>query len=294
MTSRAGLSSRRPTSRGWRSLPCTVHSMKATCTTISGRTQCARRRGRPVALRERRRGDLERVEPRAQVEQQLRVEARADLAGEHEVVALEVADEQRAQADARALRIGEAADDELLARLALHLQPVRRAAVLVGRVAPLGDDALPALGARALPRLAARRAAARAAAAARSGSALEQRAALVERQRGHVAAVEPEHVEHVVAGRARCSHTRSPRRRGSRRAPAAPRSRRRTRDTSRCAAAGCATAAGRSRPSLNASRRMPSSLRSKIHSGPVNRSCVSVAAIGSNHEGGAGDTRTAV
>ena len=46
-------------------------------------------------------GDLERVEPRAQVEQQLGVEARADLAGEDEVVAFEVADEQRAEADAR-------------------------------------------------------------------------------------------------------------------------------------------------------------------------------------------------
>src|SRR5258706_11419375 len=38
-------------------------------------------------------------------------------------------------------------------------------------------------------------------------------------------------------------------------------------------------------PRLNASRRMPSYLRSKIHSGPVNRSCVSVAAIGSIQSG---------
>ena len=35
-------------SRGWRSLPCGVHSMKDTCTTTSGRTQCARTRGTPV------------------------------------------------------------------------------------------------------------------------------------------------------------------------------------------------------------------------------------------------------
>ena len=41
----------------------------------------------PVGLRERRRRDLERVEPRAQVEQELGVEAGADLAGEDEVVA---------------------------------------------------------------------------------------------------------------------------------------------------------------------------------------------------------------
>src|SRR6185436_7574250 len=43
-----------------------------------------------------------------------------------------------------------------------------------------------------------------------------------------------------------------------------------------------------SRPFLKASRRMPSSLRSKIHSGPLNRSCVSVAAIGSTHSGNPG------
>src|SRR6185436_6338704 len=38
-------------------------------------------------------------------------------------------------------------------------------------------------------------------------------------------------------------------------------------------------------PFLYASRRMPSNLRSKIHSGPVNRSCVKVAAIGTSHFG---------
>src|SRR5437762_3027254 len=38
-------------------------------------------------------------------------------------------------------------------------------------------------------------------------------------------------------------------------------------------------------PCLNASRRMPSNFRSKIHSGPVNRSCVSVAAIGTSQSG---------
>src|SRR5438874_1714435 len=48
-TSRAALSKRTPSSRGWRSLPCTVHSMKATCTTIAGCAQCARSRGSPFA-----------------------------------------------------------------------------------------------------------------------------------------------------------------------------------------------------------------------------------------------------
>jgi hypothetical protein len=38
-------------------------------------------------------------------------------------------------------------------------------------------------------------------------------------------------------------------------------------------------------PFLNASKRMPSNLRSKIQSGPMNRSCVSVAAIGWSHSG---------
>ena len=97
-------------------------------------------------------GSSQRVEPRAQVEQQRRVEAGADLAGEHEVVALEVADEQRAEAHARALRIGESADHQFLRRLALHLEPGLRAAVFVRRVAALGDHAFPSLAARPLPR----------------------------------------------------------------------------------------------------------------------------------------------
>src|SRR5689334_10028564 len=49
-TSRGFLSKRTPSSRGCRSLPCTVHSMNATCTTMSGRTQCARSRGNPFAF----------------------------------------------------------------------------------------------------------------------------------------------------------------------------------------------------------------------------------------------------
>src|SRR5690242_8084764 len=85
-------------------------------------------------LREWRRRDLQRIELRAQLTQKLRVEAGADFTGEDEVVALVVADEQRAESDASALRVGEAADDELLRRLALHLEPVRRAPMLVRRV----------------------------------------------------------------------------------------------------------------------------------------------------------------
>ncbi len=214
-TSRADLSIRTPSSRGCRSLPCTVHSMNATCTTISGRTQCARTRGRPTALVNGGFGNLERVEARAQVEQQPGVEARAHLAREHEVAAVEVADEQRAESDAPALRIGEAADHQLLRRLALHLQPVRRAPMLVGRVAPLGDDALPAFPARALPGPlvvqgldpAQRRP---------EGQLRQERAPLVEREAGHVAAVEPEDVEDVVGDLGR-----APVRRGSSAEPGA-------------------------------------------------------------------------
>src|SRR6185369_1780579 len=45
-------------------------------------------------LRERRARNLERVQAIAQLEQQLRVEACSDFAREHEVIVLEVADQQ--------------------------------------------------------------------------------------------------------------------------------------------------------------------------------------------------------
>src|SRR6266545_7853283 len=102
---------------------------------------------------ERRFRDLERVESCAELEQQLPVEARADFAREDELILLEIADEQRAEADARTPRVGEPADHELLRSLAFHLEPLQRAALLVDRVASLGDDPLPSFAARALPRL---------------------------------------------------------------------------------------------------------------------------------------------
>src|SRR5215471_1776578 len=83
------------------------------------------------AFRERRLLDRKRIETRSQIEQKFRVETSADFAGECEVVAVVVADEQRAEADASALRIGEAADDELLRRFDLHLEPVLRASMFV-------------------------------------------------------------------------------------------------------------------------------------------------------------------
>ena len=45
--------------------------------------------------------DLAAIELRAQVEQQLRVEAGADLAREDEIVSLEVTDEECAEPDSR-------------------------------------------------------------------------------------------------------------------------------------------------------------------------------------------------
>src|SRR5262249_25594346 len=80
---------------------------------------------------ERRIRDLKLVEPSTQVQQQLRVEARADFAGKDEIIPIEVPDKQRAETDTTALWIGESANDKLLRRFAFHLQPVRRTPVFV-------------------------------------------------------------------------------------------------------------------------------------------------------------------
>ena len=107
----------------------------------------------PDRLGERRFRDFHRVEPRPQLHQQFRIKTGADLAGEHELSLVVMADQQRAESDASALGIGEAADHELPRRLALHLDPRLRPALLVAGIAALGDDPFPALRGRALPRL---------------------------------------------------------------------------------------------------------------------------------------------
>src|SRR5438309_7174538 len=107
----------------------------------------------PLGSGEGRLVDFETVESRAKLREQSRVEARPDLAGEHEVAVIEIADEERAQPDATALGIGEAADDEALRHLALHLEPVLRPLLLVRRIEPLGDHPLPSFDAGPLPRL---------------------------------------------------------------------------------------------------------------------------------------------
>src|SRR5262245_4354029 len=153
-----------------------------------------------LRARERRRGNLERVEPRTEIEQKLGVESCADLSGKAEVAALEVPDEQRAEPDALALRIGEAADDELLRLLAFHLQPARRSAVLVARSAALRDDAFPSLAPRDVPRVIALERIERLDAPERRPhrQRLQQRLAILERTCRHVLAVEPHDVEDVI------------------------------------------------------------------------------------------------
>src|SRR5262249_55737839 len=72
--------------------------------------------GEALAVRERRLLDGKSIETSSQIEQELRVEAGADLAGEDEVVGVVVTDQQRAESHACALRISKSADDEFLRR----------------------------------------------------------------------------------------------------------------------------------------------------------------------------------
>ena len=81
------------------------------------------------------------------VAQRVVVEAGADLAGVAQPAVLVVADQQRAEVRARALRRRVAADHQLLLGVALELAPVARAGGAVGAVGALGDDALEALAA---------------------------------------------------------------------------------------------------------------------------------------------------
>src|SRR4029453_91494 len=93
--------------------------------------------------REWRGGNLEDIETTAEIEEEARVETGADLAAEDEVAGIEIPDQQGAESDAASLRIGEAADDELLCGFAFHLEPVRRPTMFVEGVASFGDDAFP-------------------------------------------------------------------------------------------------------------------------------------------------------
>src|SRR5258708_3110453 len=105
-------------------------------------------RPRRVTVVEGGRAPLQAGQRRVQAVQGSLVEAGAALAGVDELsVLVVVAEQQRPEPGPRPLRVGKAADDELLAGLALELQPVPGPAGAVGRGGALGDDPLPALGA---------------------------------------------------------------------------------------------------------------------------------------------------
>ena len=299
-------SSRRPRKRGWRSRPSRVHSLKPIWATSRGSTQVAPRSRTSSAN-----GDVlapQRLEPRGEVAQRRAREPGADLARVAQPPVLVVAEQQRAEVGAAALRRRVAADHELLLGRALELEPVARAAVDVRRVGALGDQPLPALAARLAEQLLAVAVAMRREAdvAVELERPPQQRLAGAERERGRVVAGEVEQVEDVEEHRHRAlaallealeaglragegddlavEHEAGRRRRA--RAP------RRSPGSARSGSGGCATAAALARSALIATQRIPSSLRSKTQSGSENRSSVSTAFIGSTRSGsGAGLSR---
>src|SRR6185295_18968224 len=123
---------------------------------------CDERRLHPVVAAsprragvERRLRALQRLQPVPHLPQRRLVESRADLAHVDEAIALVDAQVQRAEPAARALRVGPAAHDELLAQVALDLEPLARAATRVAALGALGDDTLqPLLGRRLVEGLA--------------------------------------------------------------------------------------------------------------------------------------------
>ena len=145
----AFLSGRSPSYRGWRSSPFWVHSAKAISATSLGSTQWTRLADRRLAVVEGVGLLAQLVEPLAEVEQHLAGISRADLARVAEPLALVIADQERPEPDARALRVGPAGDDELLPPDALDLHPGVAAARDVEAVQPLADD--PFLGRLAGP-----------------------------------------------------------------------------------------------------------------------------------------------
>lgn len=86
-------------------------------------------------------GDFDLAEPCMQSDQLPHVEPCAGFAGKDELVAFEVA-EQRPETTAFTLWIIEAADCQLVRRLAFHLESIRGPAVFIGRIATLGNHPL--------------------------------------------------------------------------------------------------------------------------------------------------------
>ena len=87
-------------------------------------------------------GADDRVEHRLELRQLRIVESRTRSAGIDELAVDQVAELQRADVAATALRGGEADDDEVPGRLDLDLQPLVTAAGQIGSVCFLGDQAL--------------------------------------------------------------------------------------------------------------------------------------------------------
>ena len=197
-TSAAALSSRSPRYLGWRSLPSVVHSENPTCATSSGSTQCASAFAHAVG--ERGRVPFDPVEGPPQGHERVRVVPGADLARVPQLAAFVVAEEERAEPDPAALRLGEPADHQLLLGLALELEPVGTAPADVRRRRALGDQALPTVRARVrvvgLARPVAVRAEAQRVAEVDRGA--QDRLARAQIQRADVVAVAPDHVEEVV------------------------------------------------------------------------------------------------
>src|SRR5579875_455069 len=159
-----------------------------------------------VGLAERRALTSQRAQPPAELTERVAVEAGADLARVAQVaMTVVVAEEQRAELGPAAARGGDAADHELLAGLALELQPGAGAGRAIGAVRALGDDALPALGARVGEHRLALAVAVRAQPdrPARREHVAQQPLARPQRQGPHVQAVQPQQVEHVVEDRDR-------------------------------------------------------------------------------------------
>src|SRR5262252_2483700 len=67
---------------------------------------------------------LEVIELRSQIEKQLSVKAGSNLPRKNKIVTVKVANQQGTQAYSFPLRIGKAANNELLGQLAFHLQPI--------------------------------------------------------------------------------------------------------------------------------------------------------------------------
>src|SRR5260221_11260499 len=139
------------------------------------------------------------------------IEAGADPAGIAQFAAVVVvAEEQRAEALARAAGIAEADDDELLAIAAFDLEPAPAAARHIGRVALLGDDAFEGVGAGVLEEfrtarilvIAIAQDAARDVAGLAGDEALQRRFAVDERHPEEVAVSDLEQAEAVIDDRA--------------------------------------------------------------------------------------------